>query len=258
MDPRRRPSWFPGCLAALLLAGCGGRVTDDAFAAGTGGAGGTIANGTAGTAGIVAPAGSGGGSAGGAGSVAPPFDAASAGRDAASDASAPGAGDGSDGFSACVPGDTCALIPVSPCGLGCGPIRLSDFRAINEKNAGEFRTSRPPDPCAPSACEVSFDMNVPNYVAICQQGQCAAIDIRESWLSLCTTSTDCVMRAGTGCCPTCNNQELVAFNRDAGLLQATCPGGPGSCGNAGCTTDGAGSIPICRDGHCKVLWSSAP
>jgi hypothetical protein len=165
-----------------------------------------------------------------------------------------GAG-GATSWTACGPADSCVLETVSCCGPGCEPVPLSAFTAINSKSVADYQKSHPVCPCLMMPCQnVPPELrNVPNYMATCEQGQCTAIDIRASALTACTSSADCYLRWGTGCCAGCGT-DVVAFSSKANVQTTLCAGGPVACPAIACPLP-AGYSAVCNSsGHCAVNY----
>jgi hypothetical protein len=243
-------------LGVLFAFACGGRFDDSTGNAGTGGAG----TGGGGEQGGASNTGGAGGVAGASG--APTGGAAGAGASAGSGGAAAGGaagsagtgGEGGTSWTSCSPTTACVLEAVSCCGPGCEPVPLAAFTAINQASVAAYQKAHPACPCVALMCQTVApeQRNVPSYMATCVEGQCKAIDIRTSALTVCTSSADCYLREGTSCCGDCNPDDLVAFSRTAAVQNALCPTGPTACPAIACAPLPDGVSAACEGGHCIV------
>lgn len=145
-----------------------------------------------------------------------PLDAGVAG------ASSGGATQTSD-WSACTSRDACVLEPAGPCGVGCEPIPLSAYVALNRANVDAYRQSQPPAPCVGMVCSelANSDIQSQNFYAQCVGGRCRAFDVRTTELSRCEADSDCRLRAGTTCCG-CGDEHLIAYASQANVEAVFC------------------------------------
>lgn len=216
----------------LVGAACGGSVGINS--AGNG-AGGSVASGTGGLNGTATTGGA----------------AATGGWNAVTG----GAGQGGVDWTACGTSDTCVLEPAVSC-IGCEPVPLSSYTAVNSTYAGDYLRSLPQVECVslPCAAFTPDQLGTPNYYATCTQGHCQAVDIRTSPLSACSSSSDCYVRAGTTCCG-CGNSNWVAASNKANMEQVLCAPA------AGCAADCVSEVAPClsafcsnANGHCALSY----
>ena len=222
------------CLAGLALGcavACGGSTSgsspDGGAGSGAAGGGGTAA---------------GGGFSGGGGAL-------TGGTAGTGGAVGTGGGAG-NAFSSCNGPGQCRLFPTNCCGY-CSEPKLSGFVGVNvaeTKAANAFYCSDP------VACPDCVEFPQPNFVALCESGQCTPRDLRSSELSACNTKDDCRLRWGSGCCETCSGTalDLVALNKNANLEQLMC-GPAGDCPPCLPQPFPAGTSAECVGGHCQVL-----
>lgn len=84
-----------------------------------------------------------------------------------------------------------------------------------------------------------------HFEPACRNAHCTVIDIRETALTACTKTSDCMLRDGADCCAQCDGTGWVAVNKSADL----CGGAPTPC-------DGCVSKPpsewdaVCLSGRC--------
>jgi hypothetical protein len=215
----------------VVVAACGGSVGIDSVGTGTGGLAATSFGGFSGTGGAAGGTAATGGWISGTG----------------------GAGQNPAAWTACGPSDTCILEPAVSC-LGCEPVPLTSFTAINSAYTSEYLKSLPQLECVSGPCAnlTPDQLGTPNYYATCEQGQCQAVDIRTSPLSACSTSSDCYVRSGTSCCG-CGTGNWVAASSKANVEQVLCAPA------AGCAADCAISVASClgascitSTGHCSL------
>lgn len=101
-------------------------------------------------------------------------------------------------WAACDEHFECRLSARGCCGV-CAGASLDEFDGVNRARLEEHRDDLCPPPlpaCAP--CEESY-VPEPNYLALCLEGACTPVDLRESGLSLCTSDEECVVRRADCC-----------------------------------------------------------
>jgi hypothetical protein len=103
-------------------------------------------------------------------------------------------------------------------------------------------------------------MDNPNYLAVCRQNHCVAVDLRKDALSECNAPSDCQLRWGSGCCESCGAQdfELVAVSTKKNLEGDVCPLNGGACPPCVPQPYPAEAMADCVAGHCEVLWATTP
>jgi len=143
----------------------------------------------------------------------------------AADSSAQGGDGAQDDWFACSRSTDCILIPASGCCGACHPMSIAESVAISLKHASAFRASKG---CAGVDCEacpaLGPDPQIEsNFLALCDAGRCSAVDLRFSKYAACSSTADCVLQWGFGCCEGCDDSEVVALNPAAGLSAELCP-----------------------------------
>ena len=230
----------------FCAAACGGSAFEAQGAGGQGTAGVAGSN-TAGEAGSVSAAGSGtaGSSVGGSVGI--------------GGGGSGGSGRGGNGGSAgqdqrqCSSNTECEVVPATCCNCGTGPV--SNYTAINSKYETQFSNHCEAVDCAPCP-PTAFDPNNPvfYYVATCRDHECVVVDLRgaQSDITACKNDNDCTLRAGTGCCPSCDGGQPVAINstRRDELEGLVCGTEPISCSE--CSPQFAPLSATCSVGRCSV------
>jgi len=245
--------------AVLSVGACGGSAFDSGPGTGTGGtgtaSGGTSATagtssgvagraaggstGVAGSTGVGGTSSKGGSSSGGTGNV------------AGTGASAGSAGSAGTDIQACTSNSDCELEPVSCCSCGAGPV--SNFTAINSKYVTQYDQrcgTVDCGPCPPTA----FNPNDPTfyYVATCQAGRCAVVDLGATDVTACNSASDCSLRSGTACCEGCgSNLVALGASKLPELSKLVCGSEPTSC--PACAPSFTGYSADCSNGRCSVL-----
>lgn len=105
-----------------------------------------------------------------------------------------------------------------------------------------------PNPCSP--CQPTGDGALHNFFANCVMNRCVVEDVRQSAVSSCMSDQDCVLRHGTTCCETCNDQDLVAVRNDGSLSKIACSAGPVPCPS--CAPAPPTASAVCQQDHCAV------
>jgi hypothetical protein len=244
----------------VALGACGGR----AFDPGAGGEGGDNQSGSGGSHAGTSHGGTsyGGSSAGAGGGVV-------------------GGSGGSTNPYACMQRSDCTLAPASCCGVCDGPGLTKDaFVAYNRFYGGGsvgcgFVSKTLPNPggagypgpgatppasggstsdiiaCPDCAAPLPGQGTIQNFLADCQAGQCVVMDLRESNLTTCTQNSQCVLRAGTGCCAGCGS-DWVAVRDDGSFTQWACNGLELPC-DACAGAPPPGLVAWCApSGHCET------
>jgi len=167
------------------------------------------------------------------------------------------AGGGGIDMTACTRPSECMLESVSCCSCGSGPV--TDFTAINAKWDSAYSQR-----CATADCAgcppVAYDPNNPvfYYVPTCAAGHCTVVDLKKTDMTECATASDCTMRSGTACCPSCSGGSVVALNQahESELSQLVCDSSQTSC--PACVTPGQPAWSLaCESGRC-VLGGPTP
>ena len=239
-----------GCgLLSLSFSGCGGNTSEGSGNGAMGGTAGAGAqSGNAGTGGNGGSAGRGSGGTLGAGS------GGAAGTGAV--AGAGGVGGLPPEWLACSDTSEC-VVHANSCCTACGPQDVNQAIAFHREYAGavsqELCGANPP-PCPDPICRYT-----PTYVlALCLEGRCQAIDIRQDKLTSCSTEAQCRLRWGTTCCQPCGTPPpvmLVAVNSQVSYDETVCGTGTGcpDCVTAALPTN---AKALCgADNHCTVAWA---
>jgi hypothetical protein len=150
----------------------------------------------------------------------------------------------------CASNTDCQIVPRGRCSCGSGPI--SSYIALN--SIGILRQDQGCDavPCAPCGPTTAPDPNDPAlyYIATCQAGSCAVVDLRATDVTECKSDSDCGLRAGTGCCSVCGGQTIaVNVSKQADLRKLVCDPEPSGCPE--CIPAFIGSAN-CTGGRCSV------
>jgi hypothetical protein len=189
--------------------------------------------------------GSAGSSVGGAAGVA--GSAAAGSGDAMSSAGFDGGMFDADDYG-CSRNTDCQLVPRGCCSCGSGPV--SSYLALNA--GGVHRMSCGTVACAPCGPTTAPDPNDPAlyYIATCQAGSCAVVDLRASEVTACKSDGDCGLRSGTACCSGCGGQTVALnLSKQADLASLVCDPEPSAC--PACAPAFTGSA-MCSSGRCSV------
>lgn len=258
-------SLFAALATVVALGACGGHSFDPA----TGGTGGNNQSGSGGS--------HAGTSQGGTTHAGTSFGGSSA-----------GAGGSVDPY-ACNQRSDCTLAPSNCCGVCDGPGLTKDaFVAYNRFYGGGvgcgFITKAAPLPqggaagfpgpgapppggsdgagagppdgdiiaCPDCAAPAPGQGTIQNFIADCQAGQCVVMDVRESDLTACTQSSQCVLRNGTGCCAGCGPQQWIAVRNDGSFDGFACAGVDIACDECAAVPP-PGLVAWCApSGHCET------
>ena len=237
----------------LTIGACGGSAFESGPGSGTTGGSGI------GTGGAGASAGTGSGSAGQAAGGSPSSGGSTslggssvggttnvAGRGGSSSAGAGGVD-----LQACSSNTDCQVVPSSCCSCGQGPV--SNYTAINQKYSAQYGERCAAVDCGP--CPLApTNQNDPTlyYVATCQAGRCAVVDLGATDMTQCNTAADCALRSGTACCQGCSGQPVsLNVSKQPELSQLVCGSEPTAC--PACAPLLAGYSAGCTSGRCSVL-----
>jgi len=180
-----------------------------------------------------------------------------AGTDTASGTSATSSGSGA-GFNSCSGAGQCVLAWPGCCS-GCTKPELDDLVAIHRDQGGAFFDAECPNPQGCPLCEACPNGNL---FAFCDDGTCRGADLRQHPASECSVASDCVLRAGTGCCETCDSIDiscggLVAIHKDKRdqLTSLVCEQNNAAC--PPCAPNyPANAFADCNNGRCEVVISN--
>ena len=156
-------------------------------------------------------------------------------------------GHGETDPTACEEPYECVVTAARCCG-GNNPPTLGDLTAVNSKSLTDFTA-----PCALVDCASTIGPIPAYFGATCSAGHCIAFDVRGEEYTSCTSSDQCVLRNGLGCCEACTGQseDFVAVRADARLTELLCGKGPVGC--AACSPRAEGFSAACISGNCEVL-----
>jgi hypothetical protein len=154
---------------------------------------------------------------------------------------------------ACERSTDCQLAFLGCCGI-CEPMSLESYSGVNQiyLAALEQESDAHCSGVLCGACEAGDPVSQ-NYGVTCEENQCVPYDVRqEEELSSCTDDNGCVLRAGLGCCPSCNEESIVALNVAADLSEILCDGQNLPC--AACEPQIPDTVEAkCTEGTCQVV-----
>ena len=150
----------------------------------------------------------------------------------------------------------CTLFATNCCGGYCVETPLSGWIPVATESLGVVQNQYCSDPVA---CPDCIEFEHANYLAVCRNDKCTAIDLRKDSISACSADSDCRLRFGTGCCESCAGQsaQLVAVSTKAQLENEVCAG-PGACPPCVPPAYPKEAKATCLTGHCQVTWSTSP
>jgi hypothetical protein len=159
---------------------------------------------------------------------------------------------GQPDMDACAAPGECVLLGASCCGP-CDPATNRSFVAVNRSATGAYMNARGCGAvdCAPCPPVSEPQTALQYFIATCEAGRCRVVDVRQTEVTSCTTSMDCVLRDGSNCCEGCDGQGIVAVSRNASLEKLVCPMPFTSC--PPCAPNIPSNLtPMCTSGHCAV------
>lgn len=234
---RRLPRFGLGLLFALIVGatGCGGQSSSSRGTsagsgpshAGSAGAGGSATS----TAGAPSTSGGNGG-------------ASSGGNDEAGTA-----GMGSTNlYDSCNEAAECELMGAGCCGPCDNPgLTPADFRTYNRK----YRERFPSCDVACGACpNPDGELTYKYFFANCVKGHCVVEDLRTSSINTCEQDSDCQLRHGKSCCPSCAGEDVVPVRSDGSFEELACGGVPQPCPQ--CVAPPIEQLAVCNNGHCAI------
>ena len=137
------------------------------------------------------------------------------------------------------------------CGVCDGPnVTAHDFIAYNRQYNAQVMTC---GDVACGACPPPLGEGATKYIVpTCVQGQCVVQDLRTSNATACKAASDCQVRAGSGCCPSCENVDLISVRKDGSFEDLVCGSQRPPC--AACMPN-INAVPSCEaDGHCGIQY----
>lgn len=159
------------------------------------------------------------------------------------------------GFGACNGPGECVLTHPGCC-PSCTTPEAGDLASVHAEQLAAFQQAECP---TPMGCPECIACPNPHLFPRCDDGTCAVGDLRDHPAGMCNEPSDCVLRAGLGCCeacdagdPTCG--DLVAVNAAAmgALLDEVCSPFAGACPPCAPIYP-ADASPDCIDGRCAVV-----
>jgi hypothetical protein len=149
----------------------------------------------------------------------------------------------------------CTLIPTTCCG-GCDEPTVMNVVSIRSDQVGTVEMAM--------GCQVvdcpPCDPPLPNpwLFSTCSRGRCIAVDARETEITECTQASDCVLRAGLGCCEACSVSPgtIVSVNASVDLEPWLCGSTPDGCD--ACAPAMNNFDPSCDAMRCGVQAVSPP
>jgi hypothetical protein len=156
---------------------------------------------------------------------------------------------GTPNFDACSDTSQCVLASPVCCG-GCEPVNDRSFVALNSRFSNSYLPQCALTSCAACPPLPPGVMSASRYfVPTCESGECTVVDIRQTSVTLCQSTSDCVLRSGSHCCETCGGPGVIAVNRSANFSALVCGSLLLPC--AACTPP-AGYSALCSGGRCTV------
>ena len=154
-----------------------------------------------------------------------------------------------DDWGGCAHDNDCVLAGPSCC-VACDPA-IEQLVAVNLAHEQQYRELRCPGPgtsCEPCIPVPENEQTSKFLKAVCENARCTVLDIRESPLTECQKTSDCVLRDGAGCCAECDGSGWVPVNKNADL----CGGAPAECDD--CTSPlPANWDVVCLSGRCLLV-----
>jgi hypothetical protein len=121
-----------------------------------------------------------------------------------------------DDWDECVEDSDCSIVGQRCCG-DCEPLRVERVIAINISHKSQYETCTVPTSCAPCEPVAENEQAQKYFKPKCQSAHCTIVDIRETPLTACEKTSDCMLRDGAGCCAECDGAGWVAVNKNADL-----------------------------------------
>ena len=101
------------------------------------------------------------------------------------------------------------------CCAPCEPVDIRQLIALNVAHAPQAGRCKFPTPCGLCMFVPENEQTRKYFKPKCQNAHCTLIDLRETPLTACEKTSDCMLRDGTGCCPECDGAGWVAVNKSA-------------------------------------------
>jgi len=121
-----------------------------------------------------------------------------------------------DDWDECAKDSDCTSVSTSCCGE-CEPVAIEGLVAINFAHQTQYRDTNCPvaPPCVPCMPVRENERSEKYFKPACRNAHCTLIDIRETPLTACEKTSDCVLRDGASCCSECDGSDWVAVNKNA-------------------------------------------
>jgi hypothetical protein len=159
-------------------------------------------------------------------------------------------GGGGSNWGACKVDSDCTLTEASCC-ESCDPVDVQDLLALNASHLAEQMATSPcatVGVCAPCPSVSIFTATRKYFRAVCNAGQCSALDVRQSAYTQCTDSGDCGLRDGVDCCVGCDGSRFVAVSTHTTF----CPNGAEPCAKCTPVPPPSGVGVTCTDQRCQL------
>jgi len=152
-----------------------------------------------------------------------------------------------DPKTACNAPTDCELRSPSCCGA-CEPLEATDLVAMNRSAARQTCQVA----CGACLSPVANESTGRYFVPGCVDHRCTVIDIRETKVTECASTSDCALRNTARCCEACGaSGDPIAFNKSINLVAEFCGGLAQPC--PACIGGVApGYTTECRNGRCTV------
>jgi hypothetical protein len=150
----------------------------------------------------------------------------------------------------CASPTECALMPNLCCGP-CDEPNLTNMVAVRKTEVNAVFQAMS---CHLVDCPTCLPIANPWLGAACRANRCVSFDARQTELVSCTADTDCVLRAGVGCCADCSASgysAFVALNREADIRPFTCGSEPVGCDDCA-PVPPPDLIAVCASGSCTT------
>lgn len=152
----------------------------------------------------------------------------------------------SDDWDKCASDDDCTFVSPNCCGE-CEPVAIERLTAINGAHQTAYEKAHClfTLPCAPCEPVIENMQSEKYFKPACRNAHCTVIDIRETALTACEKTSDCMLRDGADCCAQCDGTGWVAVNQNADL----CGGAPTPCDDCASQPPSEWDV-VCLSGRC--------
>jgi len=134
----------------------------------------------------------------------------------------------------------------------CGVPNPSDFTAMSRASQYDFQRSACANSRDCAACTVQPGTNI--LVATCEQGRCALIDLLDNAVTVCSSNSDCYVRAPE-CCEcggSTDEYSVIALSSTSSVAYSTLVCSPTqAC--ADCAPVYPAVALACVSGHCQMV-----